>query len=48
MSKTEASVVIPTRNRPQALELCLDALAAQTMPTCSFAMIVAAGGGEPH
>ena len=32
MSSLLASVVIPTRNRLQAIEKCLDALAAQTMP----------------
>lgn len=47
MSKSEASVIIPTRNRPQALERCLDALAAQTMPAGSFEVIVVDDGSDP-
>lgn len=42
-----ASVVIPTRNRPQAVERCLDALAAQTLPPGSFEVIVVDDGSEP-
>jgi glycosyltransferase involved in cell wall biosynthesis len=41
------SVVIPTRNRPRAAEACLDALAAQTLPTGSFEVIVVDDGSEP-
>lgn len=41
------SVVIPARNRPQALESCLDALAAQTLPAGSFELIVVDDGSEP-
>ena len=47
MGPLVASVVIPTRNRPQALERCLDALAAQTMPSGSFEVIVVDDGSEP-
>ena len=39
-----ASVVIPTRNRPSALESCLDALAAQTLARGSFEVIVVDDG----
>ena len=41
------SVVIPTRNRPKAVESCLDALAAQTLPPGSFEVIVVDDGSEP-
>ncbi len=41
------SVVIPTRNRPQAVESCLDALAAQTLPPGSFEVIVVDDGSKP-
>lgn len=40
------SVVIPTRNRPQAVESCLHALAAQTLPWGSFEVIVVDDGSE--
>jgi glycosyltransferase involved in cell wall biosynthesis len=42
-----ASVIIPTRNRPKAVESCLDALAAQTLPPGSFEVIVVDDGSEP-
>ena len=47
MSRIETSIVIPTRNRPHAVERCLDALAAQTLPPGSFEVIVVDDGGEP-
>jgi len=47
MDQLLASVVIPTRNRPQAVVRCLDALAAQTLPPGSFEVIVVDDGGEP-
>jgi GT2 family glycosyltransferase len=47
MADLLASVVIPTRNRPQSVRACLDALAAQTMPPGSFEVIVVDDGGEP-
>jgi glycosyltransferase involved in cell wall biosynthesis len=40
------SVVIPTRNRLQAVESCLHALAAQTLPRGSFEVIVVDDGSE--
>jgi glycosyltransferase involved in cell wall biosynthesis len=47
MNPLIASVVIPTRNRPQAVERCLDALAEQTLPSGSFEVIVVDDGSEP-
>ncbi|MBJ7327164.1 MAG: glycosyltransferase family 2 protein [Chthoniobacterales bacterium] len=47
MSRIKTSVVIPTRNRPHALERCLTALAGQTMPSGSFEVIVVDDGSEP-
>lgn len=41
-----ASVIIPTRNRPRAVERCLDALASQTMPAGSFEVIVVDDGSS--
>jgi len=41
------SVVIPTRNRPRAVESCLHALAVQTLPWGSFEVIVVDDGSEP-
>jgi glycosyltransferase involved in cell wall biosynthesis len=41
------SVVIPTRNRPRALESCLGALGRQTLPAGSFEVIVVDDGSEP-
>lgn len=40
------SVIIPTRNRARAVETCLDALAAQTLPAGSFEVIVVDDGSE--
>jgi glycosyltransferase involved in cell wall biosynthesis len=47
MDSPTASIIIPTRNRRQALEYCLDALAAQTMPSGSFEVIVVDDGSNP-
>lgn len=47
MGSLLASIVIPTRNRPQAVGRCLDALAEQTMPPGSFEVIVVDDGSEP-
>lgn len=47
MNPPIVSVVIPTHNRPQAIEGCLDALAAQTSPPGSFEVIVVDDGSEP-
>jgi glycosyltransferase involved in cell wall biosynthesis len=47
MNSPLASVVIPTRNRLQAIENCLDALAAQTLPSRSFEVLVVDDGSEP-
>jgi glycosyltransferase involved in cell wall biosynthesis len=47
MNSPSASVIIPTRDRPQALECCLDALAAQMMPPGSFEVIVVDDGSAP-
>lgn len=41
------SVVVPTRNRPHAVESCLDALAAQTLSPGGFEVIVVDDGSEP-
>jgi glycosyltransferase involved in cell wall biosynthesis len=46
MNSPLASIVIPTRNRPLAIERCLDALAVQTMPSGSFEVIVVDDGSE--
>lgn len=47
MKVSIASVVIPTRNRARAVESCLDALAAQTLPAGSFEVIAVDDGSEP-
>jgi glycosyltransferase involved in cell wall biosynthesis len=47
MNPPIASVVIPTRNRPQAIVRSLDALAVQTMPPGSFEVLVVDDGSEP-
>jgi glycosyltransferase involved in cell wall biosynthesis len=47
MNQLTASVVIPTRNRPKAVERCLDALAEQTLPRGSFEVLVVDDGSEP-
>ena len=41
------SVVVPTRNRPHAVESCLDAFAAQTLSPGGFEVIVVDDGSEP-
>lgn len=43
----EISVVIATRNRPEMLERCLAALAAQTLARDRFEVIVVNDGGAP-
>lgn len=43
----EISVVVPSRNRPQAIVACLDALALQTLPKNSFEVVVVDDGSEP-
>lgn len=40
------SVVVPTRNRPEQLETCLQALAAQDYPSDRFEVIVVDDGGD--
>jgi GT2 family glycosyltransferase len=47
MQSLLVSVIIPTRNRPQALERCLDALAVQTMSPGSFEVLVVDDSSEP-
>jgi glycosyltransferase involved in cell wall biosynthesis len=47
MTTPLASVVIPTRNRPAAVESCLESLAAQTLPPRAFEVIVVDDGSEP-
>lgn len=47
MSAPVASIVIPTRNRPRALQDCLDALASQTVPAETFEVIVVDDGSNP-
>lgn len=47
MTQILASVIIPSLNRPRAVEVCLDALAAQTLPPGSFEVIVVDDGSEP-
>jgi GT2 family glycosyltransferase len=47
MTTPLASVVIPTRNRPEAVESCLESLAAQTLPPRAFEAIVVDDGSEP-
>jgi glycosyltransferase involved in cell wall biosynthesis len=41
-----ASVIVPTRNRAQVLQLCLHSLARQTLPTDSFEVIVVDNGSS--
>lgn len=47
MNLPQASVIIPTRNRPKAVESCLDALAEQTLPPKSFEVIVVDDDSDP-
>jgi GT2 family glycosyltransferase len=46
MSPLECSVVVPTRNRPDQLDACLDALASQSLPPDRFEVIVVDDGTE--
>ncbi len=43
----KVSVVIPTRNRPEAIVRCLDALATQRFPSDDFEVIVVDDGSNP-
>lgn len=43
----KVSVVIPTRNRPEAILCCLDALAKQVFPSRDFEVIVVDDGSDP-
>ncbi|MFN9788230.1 MAG: glycosyltransferase family 2 protein [Pirellulaceae bacterium] len=47
MTMPKVSVVIPTRNRPEAILCCLDALAKQGFPSRDFEVIVVDDGSEP-
>lgn len=47
MRLPEFSVVIPTRNRPESLIRCLDALAAQELSLGTFEVIVVDDGSDP-
>lgn len=47
MDQLLASIVIPTRNRMQAIERCLDALTQQDFRSGSFEVIVVDDGSEP-
>ncbi len=46
MSEIAVSVIVPTRNRPEALRQCLAALAAQDMPLAQFEVLVCDDGSE--
>ena len=46
MSPLVASIVIPTRNRPRALQECLDALASQSVAAGTFEVIVVDDGSH--
>jgi glycosyltransferase involved in cell wall biosynthesis len=43
----EISVIIPTRNRPEQLVQCLDALAGQSLENARFEVIVVDDGSQP-
>lgn len=45
MKAASISIVIPTRDRPGALDICLGALAEQTLPRDQFEVIVVDDGG---
>ena len=47
ISPPVVSIVVPTRNRPESLACCLNALATQTLPAGSFEVIVIDDGSEP-
>ena len=46
MSPLECSVVIPTRDRPDELDACLEALASQSLPRDRFEVIVVDDGSR--
>jgi GT2 family glycosyltransferase len=46
LSVPDISLVIPTRNRPQKIEMCLRAIAAQTYPRERFEVIVVDDGSD--
>jgi len=46
MSRMECSVVIPTRDRPDELDTCLEALASQSLPRDRFEVIVVDDGSR--
>jgi len=46
MSEITVSVIVPTRNRPEALRQCLLALAAQDMPLNKFEVLVCDDGSD--
>jgi len=46
MSEVAVSVIVPTRNRPEALRRCLAALAAQDVPLAQFEVLVCDDGSE--
>lgn len=48
MSVPTTSVIIPSRNRPDQVVRCLDALAAQAIEPRSFEVIVVDDGSEPR
>lgn len=47
VDRSLVSVVIPTRNRPDSILACLDALAAQTLPRDRFEVVVVDDGSDP-
>lgn len=46
MSEVEVSVIVPTRNRPQDLRRCLEALAAQDFTAAGYEVIVCDDGSD--
>ena len=46
MNELLASVIVPTRNRPEALRQCLSALAAQDLPPAQFEVLVCDDGSD--
>lgn len=46
MSEIAVSVIVPTRNRPEALRQCLAALAAQDMPLAQFEVLICDDGSD--
>jgi len=47
LGRAEISVVIPTFERPEALQVTLAGLAAQTMPASDFEVVVVDDGSQP-